>query len=223
MDIHVGEDGRVVDTKLIVTAWVLDVTVSPSSVNEGEQFTVTVKRESDDELVNNADVTVIGLGTVNTGDDGSGTAVFTAPSDLSSDRDYTITVTADGYAADPVIPTVRVVNVPKIYINAPATGTVGTAFKVTAGGDDGNSFGMTVTIKDASGTEIDSKTTAGPDGVKFTISKAGTYTIEATGDGYAPADTKEIKLTKVDTPGFELLTLIAAIGVAFILLRRRRK
>ena len=53
-------------------------------------------------------------------------------------------------------------------------------------------------------------------------SEEGTYTITATFPGYTDADPITITIEAGGIPGFELLTLIAAIGVAFILLRRRR-
>jgi len=65
--------------------------------------------------------------------------------------------------------------------------------------------------------------TSGVDG-KVTItapSSEGDYVITATYEGYDEATiTLTIKAGQI--PGFELITLIAAIGVAFILLRRRR-
>jgi len=52
-------------------------------------------------------------------------------------------------------------------------------------------------------------------------SEEGDYTVTATYEDYEDA-TFVITIKAGGIPGFELLTLIAAIGVAFILFRRRR-
>ena len=57
-------------------------------------------------------------------------------------------------------------------------------------------------------------------------STAGTYTVTASFGSFLDG-TVTVTVLKKDhddckTPGFELLTLLVAIGVAFILLRRRR-
>ena len=49
----------------------------------------------------------------------------------------------------------------------------------------------------------------------------GTYAITATFAGFEAA--AEATFCADPTPGFELLTLIAALGIALILLRRRKK
>ena len=88
---------------------------------------------------------------------------------------------------------------------------------MTIADDAGNPIiGATVTINQKS-------VTSGGEGIaKLTgPSDEGTYQITATKTGFADADAVEIKI-EGRIPGFELLTLIAAIGVAFILLRRRR-
>lgn len=184
------------------------------SANEGEDFTVEAL-DANGGLITDATVSAIFNGQTYTTD----TGIFTlkAP-DVPESLDYKIDGSAEGYTDDDVY--IKIINQPKIFMNAPATASVGESFTITAGGDDGNSYGITVTITDGSGTEVASAVTAGPDGVSFTIKTKGDYTITATKDGYLPAT--EVVINLKETPGFELLTLIVAIGVAFILLRRRR-
>ena len=52
-------------------------------------------------------------------------------------------------------------------------------------------------------------------------SKGSQHIIRATFGDYEPGEIT-VTVKEKQTPGFELLTLIIAIGVAFILLRRRR-
>jgi len=216
ISIDVGEDGRTVDTKLYATAWELSVSV-PAQVDEGDDFTVTVTEETSGDPVEGATVTVTGIGSGTTLADG--TVDFTAPM-ITSDRTLTITATKGGYAPD-TAKSITVVNRPMLFINAPKKGVKGESFTVEAGGDDGNNNGITVTIKDSSGTTVEEGTTVNGK-VSFTIGEKGTYTISATKTDYEPATDVTIEI-KEGTPGFELLTLIVALGVAFILIRRRRQ
>jgi hypothetical protein len=50
----------------------------------------------------------------------------------------------------------------------------------------------------------------------------GSYPISATFTGFTAASSTVTVVKSTGVPGFELLTLVAAIGVAFLLLRRRR-
>ena len=54
-------------------------------------------------------------------------------------------------------------------------------------------------------------------------STEGSYPVTATFPGYDAVSATVTVAKGGGIPGFELLTLIAAIGVAFLLLRRRRK
>ena len=111
ISIDVGETGRTLpDTVLYVVAWVIDVDVV-AEVNEGEEFTVTVTKEGTTDVVVGATVTIKGIGTATT--DANGQVTFTAP-EVTSDRTYTIKVTAIGYAPDPDTNTITVVNIPKL-------------------------------------------------------------------------------------------------------------
>ncbi len=219
IDIHVGEEGRIITTKLKVTTWQLDVEVSTSQVLEGDTFFVTVT-DSAGVAIEGATVTVVGFQSADTGADGK--ATFTAPT-VSSDTTYIVKATKAGYAPDPDTIQIKIVNVPVIYISAPKSIAIGKEFKIEAGADDGNNNGILIVIKDKNGNEVATATTVNGV-VTLKIKNKGTYTIEATKAGYKDAETLTIKVTEEGvTPGFELLTLIIALGVAFILLKRRRK
>jgi len=219
IDIHVGEEGRVISTKITVTTWQLSIEVSTSQVLEGDTFSVTVTDHNGD-AVEGAKVTVVGYQSATTGSDGK--ATFTAPT-VSSDTTYIIKATKAGYAQDPDTMQIKVVNVPVIYISAPTSITLGKAFKVEVGADNGNNNGISIVIKDTNGNVVATATSVNGI-VTITIKNKGTYTIDASKTGYKDADTLTIKITEEGvTPGFELLTLIIALGVAFILLKRRRQ
>jgi len=196
---------------LTVTRQTLDVTVSPTTVYEGDSFTVTVK--DDGVLVDDVDVTFDGT-TEQTED---GVVSFTAGDPGIDSQQYTITIEKDGYPETTA--TVTVINVYEIKITGPSDNPkTGEKFTVTVVAKGAALAGATVTFE---GKEVTTD-----DNGKATLtapSEKGTYTITATyeesemyGDG-----TLDITVES-GTPGFELLTLIAAIGVAFILLRRRR-
>ncbi len=222
IDIHAGEEGRIVDTKLTITNWILDVSVDVSQVNEGSDFTVTVIKMGTTTVVEGATVSISGIGSATT--DSAGKVTFTAPS-VTSDSTYTIKATKAGYREDTDIVTIKVLNIPKIYMSTPTTITIGESFTIKAGADDGNNNGILVTITKGDGTVVKQGATVNGQ-VSFTIkekdAKAGKYTLTATMTGYVDADPVTVEI-KGKAPGFELLTLIIAIGVALILLRRRRK
>jgi hypothetical protein len=190
------------------------ITTDPSADEEGT-FVVEAK-DASGALITDTTVSIVFNGQTYTTD--TGTIELTAPS-VPESLDYKIEGSAEGYTDDDVF--IKIINQPKIYLGTPDKKVnVGEPFTITAGGDDGNSYGITITIKDANGNVVATGVTAGPTGIKFTINKKGDYTITATKEGYLPAEVSTITLQ--ETPGFELLTLIIAIGVAFILLRRRR-
>jgi hypothetical protein len=194
----------------------MSITTDPS-VNEGGTFIVSAK-DSNGNLIKDATVNMLfnGVTTSTT----TGTLELTAPA-VPESLDYRIEATAKGYTNDDT--TIKVINKPKLYIKSATAVKKDKTFTITAGGDDGNSYGITITITDKNGNEVFSAVTAGPDGVSGKITKTGTFTIIATKDNYESSDPLTVKVSKTeDTPGFELLTLIIAIGVAYILLRRRR-
>jgi hypothetical protein len=222
IDIHVGEEGRIVENKLTATNWMLDVSVNLNQVNEGSDFIVTVMRDGTTTAVEGATVSISGIGSTTT--DSTGKATFSAPS-VTSDSTYTIKATKAGYRDDTDTVTIKVINKPKIFLSVPTTATAGEAVKIKAGADDGNNNGILVTIAKADGTIIAQEATVnGEASFKLTEkdAKPGKYTVTATMTGYIDADPVTIEV-KAKSPGFELITLIIAIGVALILLRRRRK
>jgi hypothetical protein len=196
----------------------MTITADPS-VNEGGTFIVTAK-DVNGNLITDATVNMLfnGVTTSTT----TGTLELTAPA-VPESLDYRIDATAEGYTNDDT--TIKVINEPKVFIDAPEKATEKKSFVVKAGGDDGNSYGIKVTVyKDEALTEVkEEKITAGPDGVKFSLAK-GTYYIVASKDNYVDSDAAKVVVAEESGgPGFELLTLIIAIGVAYILLKRRRK
>lgn len=206
------------DNEFIITSAyrnTMTITVSAPSVNEGDTFTVYAKDASGNLITAEVSVLFNGVTTKTT----TGSLDLTAPS-VPTSLDYPIVATATGYTSDDT--SIKVINKPTIYLSAPTEANAKESFTVSAGGDDGNSYGIIITITDSSGAVVTSGTTAGPSGLSFSLDK-GTYTITATKEGYTPATSVTITVKEKTTPGFELLTLIIAIGVAFILLRRRRR
>ena len=127
--------------------------------------------------------------------------------------------TSAGYYDDDT--TIKVIDVPRLFITVTGSGKDGDIYlspiTVTVYNDNGLLVtGATVTF----GTE--SKTTINGQ-VEFTVehSEEKDYTITAKFQGFEDAASVIAKVKK--TPGFELLTLIAAIGIAFILLRLIKK
>ncbi len=211
-DIIIKIENRTSTTKVSVTSWALYLD-APSQANENEVFTVTIRNG-----------TATGAGIVGASvkfnretktTDSSGQVTFTAPA-VTSDREYTIVATKEGYAEDTA--TIIVLNKPKLIIVSPSEANTGSTFNVVIADNAGNSvIGATVTFN----TKI---YTTGAQGIATLTapSEEGKYTIAATFTGFTDADEVTITITPGGIPGFELLTLIAAIGVAFILLRRRR-
>ena len=218
ISIDVGEEGRTVETVLIATNWRLDVSVSPVDVDEGDDFTVTVIEERSGDPVEGATVKIQGVSTMTT--DASGEATFTAP-DVSSDRTYTISTSKAGYAPEPDQITIRVINVPSLVISTNDEVAPGASFDVVVAKDTGDPvIGATVEFNGKT-----FKTKAGGVVSLTAPNEKGDYTITASFGTFEDATTT---ITVTDDagggiPGFELLTLVAALGVAFILLRRRRQ
>jgi hypothetical protein len=216
ISIDVGEEGRTVETVLIATNWKLDVSVSPTDVNEGEEFTVMVTEERSGDKVEGATVKIQGVSTMTT--DSNGEATFTAP-EVTSDRTYTVSTSKAGYAPETDQITVRVINVPRLVISADEKVGPGESFEVAVAKDSGDPvIGATVEFNGKTYT-----TKAGGVATLTAPTEKGDYTITASFGIFEDATTT-IKVTDTGgIPGFELLTLVAALGVAFILLRRRRQ
>jgi len=182
------------------------------TVNEGDTFIVTAK--SGGVVITDTTVTMEFAGTTLTTTDG--TVEFIAPS-VQDAVNYDVQATADGYTTDDT--TIKVLNLRKLVIVITSTDVSGgSAFDVTIADDAGNSvIGVTITVNQKTYT-------TGAQGTATITApeKQGDYIITATFPGYTDADPYTITIKAGQIPGFELLTLIAAIGVAFILLRRRR-
>jgi hypothetical protein len=113
---------------------------------------------------------------------------------------------------------IMIVNIPKLIVAVAGEVKAGQTFTLTVADDTGSPvIGATLTFE--------GKTyTSGAGGV-VTItapSTAGTYPVTATFPGYETLSSTVTVVKGGGIPGFELITLIAAIGVAFLLLRRRR-
>ncbi|MCJ2534303.1 MAG: hypothetical protein LN364_03600, partial [Candidatus Thermoplasmatota archaeon] len=113
----------------------------------------------------------------------------------------------------------KVINVPRLIIVVIDEVQATTAFEVAVADDTGSAIvGATVTF--------DGKTyTTGVNGIaKLTApDDKGAYPIEVAFVNYVTATDIVTVKAAPGIPGFELLTLIAALGVAFILFRRRRR
>ena len=217
ISLDVGEEGRTLDSTeavIQVTTWKLDISVSPDTVDEGDDFTVTVTEENSGDAIEGATVTINGIGTATTDTDGE--ATFTAPT-ITSDRSYTVKASKAGYAPETDTVTVFVTNIPELVISSDSEVQAGATFEVAVAKDTGDPVvGATVTFNGET-----YKTKAGGVVTVTAPDKEGDYTITASFKDFVSA--QATITVKPGTPGFELLTLIAAIGVAFILLRRRRK
>lgn len=183
------------------------------SIDEGKTFTVEAK--SNGVLITDATVTFTFDG--QTWPTNTGVATITAPS-VSTSMAYPITASAEGYvtATGAII---TVINIPKLIVAVAGEVKAGQTFTLTVADDTGSAvIGATVTFEGKTFT-----TGAGGTVTITAPSKAGSYPVTATFPGY---DTVSSTITIAEgggIPGFELLTLIAAIGIAFLLLRRRRK
>jgi hypothetical protein len=196
---------------LTVTRQLLEITVSPTKVYAGETFTVTVE-DDDGKLVDDALVTFDGV-TKSTDD---GVVSFEAPDPGVESYQYDIKVTKSGFPD--VTTTILVINVYQIKISLPTSAESGKKFSVTILAKGSALAGATVTFEgDTVTSDNDGKATF------KAPKKKGTYTITATydDDQYKQASVT-IKIVE-GSPGFELLALIAAIGVAFLLVKRRRR
>jgi len=201
----------VTDTVVTATSLqTLKISVSKSPIYEGETLTVTVK--SGTTPASGIDVT---FGETTAQTDTNGQATFTVADPGVESAVYTITAEKAGYL--PAEKSITVIKIYGITIIGPSTAPgTGETFTITALAKGSALAGATISF--------DSKTyTTGVDGSATLTapSKEGTYTVKGTYEGYEDV-TLDVEITAGGIPGFELLTLIAAIGVAFILLRRRR-
>ena len=201
----------ITDTSIkVVSRKVLKISVSKSPIFQKDTLTVTTTASGI--AVSGVSVEFAGT-TVNT--DADGKASFTVPDPGVEFVVYTITAEKAGYNTATM--SITVLKKWAITVIGPSTAPgTGEKFTVTILAKGAALAGATITIDGKSYT-------SGVDG-KVTItapSSEGDYVVTATYEGYDEASiTITIKAGSI--PGFELLTLVAAIGVAFILLRRRR-
>jgi hypothetical protein len=197
---------------VIVAAARKPMTISNDpSVNEGNTFTIEAKYNG--VLITDATVTFTFNG--QTWPTTTGTATITAPT-VSTSLTYPITATANGYTS--VSSNIMVVNVPKLIVAISGDVKTGQTFTLTIADDMGSPvIGATVTFEGKTYT-----TGAGGTVTITAPSTAGSYPISATFPGFGSVSSTVTVVKGGGIPGFELLTLVAAIGVAFLLLRRRR-
>jgi len=190
----------------------LTITVSKTPIYEGETLIVTVK--SGESPVQNVGVT---FGTVTEKTGADGTATFEVPDPGVDSAIYDIEAEKTGYTT--ATKSITVINKWDISIIAPS-GKI----------EQGKEYTFTIVAKGqplaGATVTLNGKTyTSGGDG-KVTITvpdKTGEYTITATFPNYIDGELTLTVKSASGTPGFELLTLVIALGVAFILLRRRRR
>lgn len=181
------------------------------SVDEGKTFTVEAKTNG--ELITDATVTFTFNG--QTWPTTTGVATITAPS-VQTSLTYSITATTEGYAS--VSSTIMVLNVPKLIIAISGDVKAGQTFTLTIANDMGNPvIGATITFEGKTYT-----TGAGGVVTLTAPTTEGSYPVSATFPGFGSVSSTVTVVKGGGIPGFELLTLVAAIGVAFLLLRRRR-
>jgi len=182
------------------------------SVDEGKTFTIEAK--SNGVLITDATVTFTFNG--QTWPTTTGVATITAPS-VSTSLTYPITATAEGYTS--TSGTIMVLNVPKLIVAVSGDVKAGQTFTLTIADDMGGPvIGATVTFEGKTYT-----TGAGGTVTMTAPTTEGSYPVSATFPGFGSVSgTVTVLKGGGIIPGFELLTLVAAIGVAFLLLRRRR-
>ncbi len=206
------EESVITDTYVTITSIRdMKISVSKSPVFQGDTLVVTVT--SNDVAVVDADVEFAGT-TVKT--DATGKATFTAPDPGVDSAAYTITAEKAGYR-----PEDYTISVIKVYVITAITPTTapktGETFTVTLMAKGMPLAGATVTFNGKTATsDGDGKITLTAPSTK------GDYPLTASYGSYKDYSTTITVAEGGGIPGFELFTLIAAIGIAFILLRRRK-
>ncbi len=202
-------------TDTVVTAThirTMSISVSKSPIYQGETLTVTVT--SGGVALSGVDVN-FAEETSQTGTNGQVT--FTVPDPGVESATYTITAEKAGY--NDAERSITVIKVYAVQIVTPSTNPgTGEEFTISILAKGAALAGATV--------EFDGDTyTSGADG-KVTLtapSSKGTHTVSASYDPYTPATATITVVEGEDVPGFELLTIVAALGAAFILFKRRKK
>jgi hypothetical protein len=201
----------ITDTYITVTGIkTMILTVSKSPIYQGETLTVTVNYGATP--IADVDVT-LGMVTVKTGSDG--TAQFTVPDPGVEYAIMKVIAKKTGYISESE--DITVLKKWEIKISVSGDIKTETEFTVTVVAKGSGLAGSTVTF------QSQTKTTDNDGKATFTApTEPGTYTLTASYENMQTA-TLSVTVGKAESPGFELITLIIAIGVAFILLRRRRK
>jgi hypothetical protein len=202
----------ITDTYVTVTSKKeLRISVSKSPIKEDETLTITIT--SGGKPVSEVDVEFADS-TKQT--DANGEVTFTVPDPGVEFATYMITAEKTGYITEEK--TITVLKKYEITIVGPSTAPT-----------TGETFTVTIIAKGAplagAGISFNDKTfiSDGEGKVQLTApSKKGDYTVTASHEDYG-TKTLTIKVTEAGIPGFELITLVIAVGVAFILLRRRRQ
>jgi len=189
----------------------MKISLSKSPIYEGETLTVTVTSGTD--MLAGVDVE---FGETTAKTDTNGQATFTVPDPGVESAVYTVTAEKTGYVS--AEKSLTVIKIWDVVIIAPSSAPgPGEEFTITILAKGTALAGATV--------EFNGNTyTSGADG-KLTITApdtAGDYTVTGSYEDYTTATVTITINEGGGIAGFELLTLIAALGVAFILLRRRR-
>jgi len=206
-------DPLLTDTVIKVQA-IKPMEMSPSSysVYEGDTLTVTVT--SNNVALGGADVK-FGDVTKQTGSDG--TVDFIVPDPQADSTTWTLKASKVGYITQQL--PITVMTVYDVIITAPEHVYAGERFTVTVSAKGSVLVGIAVMLDD--GAQIAMTGSDGKASFKASSNVGTTHTITAEFGNYDPGSAT-VTVEEKKTPGFELLTLIIAIGVAFILLRRRR-
>ena len=201
----------ITDTYVTVTGIkTMIVTISKSPIYQGETLIVTVNYGATP--IADVDVT-LGTVTVKTGADG--VAEFAVPDPGVDYAIMKVIAKKTGYIG--VSEDVTVLKKWEIKVSGPTEVNTEASFTVTVVAKGSGLAGATVTF------QSQTQTTDNEGKATFTApTTEGTYTVTATYENMQTG-TLSITVKTKPTPGFELITLIVAIGVAFILLRRRRK
>ena len=210
--IKIYVEDKLTNVKARITSWKLYVE-APSFVNEGEKFTA---------IVHNGSINGPGLGGVAVQFNGvtvksnsNGEAVFEAPN--ISKISYDIEAIKSGYETAET--SIYINNVKKLIVFASnSKPKVDDTFTITVADDEGNAI---------IGAEVifNGKTylTNAKGEVLIKAEKEGNYTITANMEDFVESDALAVNVVeKAQTPGFEILMLVVAIGIALILLRRRK-
>ncbi len=203
----------ITDTYVTVTGIkTMVLTISKSPIYQGETLTVTTNYGATP--ITDVEIT-LGMVTVKTGADG--TAQFTVPDPGVEYAIMKVIAKKTGYISESE--DITVLKKWEIKVTAPEEVESEAVFSVTVVAKGSGLAGATVTFNG------ETKTTDNNGKVSFTAPSVTEdeepHTITATYENMLTGTTTVTVIKK--TPGFELLTLLVALGVALILLRRRRK